>query len=257
VLENKIKHALKNDEAIFGVGLTFPIELPTLRILANCGVEWLFLDMEHGSGDISELLNVAQVANLLGMCGVARIPSLDYHWVARSLDTGLLSVMIPRVESKEQAELAVQWAKHPPVGVRGMGSPSQLSYAPLTGAERVEISNRETMVVVQIETAKAVENIEAIASVSGIDVLFMGPLDMSLTVGKPGEVACEENIERFRKICLVAREHNLAVGIVCAVHQVRFYYDMGVRMFSIGTALGHMRASVQAVEAEFRRQISS
>ena len=256
MLENKIKHALKRGEAVFGLGLTFPIDLPTLRILANCGVEWLFLDMEHGSGDISELLNVAQIADLLGMCGVARIPNLDYHWVARSLDTGLLSVMVPRVESKEQAELAVQWVKHFPVGVRGMGSPSQFSYAPLTGAERVEISNRETMVIVQIETVKAVENVESIASVPGVDVLFIGPFDMSLTVGKPGDVACEENIEQFRKICPVAREHGLAVGIVCATHQVKFYYDMGIRLFSIGTALGHMRTGLQATEAEFRKLVS-
>jgi 4-hydroxy-2-oxoheptanedioate aldolase len=256
MLHNKLKQALKNNEAVFGVGATFPVDLPTLRTLAVCGVEWLFLDLEHGSADISELLDVAQVSNLLGMDGVARIPNLDYHWVARALDTGLLSVMIPRVEQHEQAEMAVRWAKHPPLGIRGMGSPSQFDFSTLPPAERVEISNRETLVVLQIETVEAVDNVEAIASVPGVDVLFIGPLDLSLSLGAPGDVASDHSHELFRRVCRAARSHDLAVGIVCTAHQVRFYYDMGMRMFSLGSALGHMRTQVQAVEAEFRRQLA-
>jgi 2-dehydro-3-deoxyglucarate aldolase/4-hydroxy-2-oxoheptanedioate aldolase len=255
VLQNKLKHALQDDEAVFGVGVTFPLDIAMLRTLAVSGVEWLFLDLEHGSGDISGLLEVAQISKLLGMDGVARIPNLDYHWVARSLDTGLLSVMIPRVEHREQAELAVQWVKHPPLGIRGMGSPSQFDYSTLPPAERVEISNRETMVVLQIETVEAVDNVQEIASVPGVDALFIGPLDLSLTLGIPGTVASDRSHDLFRRVCQVARSHDLAVGIVCAAQQVRFYYDMGIRMFSIGTALTHMRTQVQAVEAEFRRQL--
>ncbi len=256
MLHNKLKQALKNDEPVFGVGATFPVDLPTLRTLAVCGVEWLFLDLEHGSADISGLLDVAQVSNLLGIDGVARIPNLDYHWVARSLDTGLLSVMIPRVEHREQAEMAVQWVKHPPLGIRGMGSPSQFDFSTLPPAERLEISNRETMVVLQIETVEAVNNVDAIASVPGVDVLFIGPLDLSLTLGIPGDVASDQSHELFRRVCQAARNNDLAVGLVCSAQQVRFYYDMGMRMFSIGSALSHMRTQVQAVEAEYRRQLA-
>lgn len=256
MIQNRLKQALKDNKAVFGVGATFPVDLPTLRTLAVCGVEWLFLDLEHGSADISGLLDVAQVSKLLGMDGVARIPNLDYQWVARSLDTGLLSVMIPRVEHREQAELAVQWVKHPPLGIRGMGSPSQFDFSLLSPAERVEISNRETMVVLQIETVEAVENVETIASVPGVDVLFIGPLDLSLTLGMPGDVASDQSHELFRRVCQAAQRYDLAVGIVCTAQQVRFYYDMGMRMFSIGTALSHMRTQVQAIEAEFRRQLA-
>lgn len=256
MFQNKLKRALKDDKAVFGVGVTFPLDIAMLRTLEVCGVEWLFLDLEHGSADISGLLEVAQVSKLLGMDGVARIPNLDYHWVARSLDTGLLSVMIPRVEHREQAELAVQWVKHPPLGIRGMGSPSQFDYSTLPPADKVEISNQETMVVLQIETVEAVDNVAEIASVPGVDALFIGPLDLSLTLGMPGDVTSDQSHDLFRRVCQVARGHDLAVGIVCAAHQVRFYYDMGMRMFSIGTALSHMRTQVQAVEAEFRRQLA-
>jgi 2-keto-3-deoxy-L-rhamnonate aldolase RhmA len=137
-----------------------------------------------------------------------------------------------------------------------MGSPSQFDFSTLSPAERVEISNRETMVVLQIETVEAVDNVEEIASVPGVDALFIGPLDLSLCLGIPGDVASDQSHELFRRVCQVARSHDLAVGIVCADHQVRFYYDMGIRMFSIGTALSHMRTQVQAVEAEYRRQLA-
>jgi len=257
VLENKVKHALQRGQAVFGVGITGPIEMPALRILANCGVEWMFLDEEHGSTDISDLLNAVQLLDLLGVCSILRVPSLDYHWIARSLDTGASGVMIPRVENREQAERAVQWAKFPPLGVRGMGSPSYLSYASVSLAQGIEIANRETMVVLQIESVRAVDNIASIAAVPGVDALFIGPVDLSISLGKPGDVASEEGHELFRRVCQAASEHGVAVGIVCRADQVRFYYDMGIRMFSVGSALSHLRSAVQAAAAEFRRQISS
>ena len=256
MLRNKVKQALKDDKPVFGTGLTGPIEMPVLRTLANCGVEWLFLDIEHGSTDISDLLNAVQVADLLGMVSVLRIPDLQYHWVARSLDTGALGVMIPRVETKEQAELAVQWAKFPPVGVRGMGSPSVLGYAPISAAEALEISNRETMVLVQIETKKAVDNVEAIASVPGVDVLFIGPLDLSISLGRPGDVASEESHRAFRKVCRVARERGVAVGIVCMPEHIKTYYDMGVRLFSVGYFLYYIQTGVATAAAAFKRQVA-
>jgi 2-keto-3-deoxy-L-rhamnonate aldolase RhmA len=219
-------------------------------------VEWLFFDLEHGSLDVSGLLDAVQIADLLGMCSVLRIPALTYQWVARSLDTGALSVMVPRVETKEQAELAVQWAKFPPMGRRGMGSPSYLSYAPVSAAEGIEISNRETMVVLQIETVAGADNVESIASVPGVDVLFLGPLDMSISLGQAGNVTSKDEHAVFRRVCRVAREHDLGVGIVCSPGQSRLYYDMGVRMFSMGTALTHLTKGVRAAIAEYRGQVS-
>jgi len=256
VLRNKIKHALREGRAVLGTGLTGPVEMPALRVLAHAGVEWLFLDLEHGSLDISDLLGAVQLADALGMCSVLRVPDLSYHWVARSLDTGALTVMIPRVESAEQARLAVQWTKFPPVGCRGMGSPSYLSYASLSVREGIEISNRETMVVVQIETKAGADNVEAIASVPGVDALFLGPLDMSISLGCPGDVTGEEAHAVFREVCHVAREHGLITGIVCSGDRILQYHSMGIRMFSVGTALTHLRAGIGAAVDQFRRQVS-
>ena len=257
MLENKIKRTLNHGGVVFGTGLTGPVEMPVLRILANCGIEWLFVDMEHGSLDVSELLGVVQMADVLGMCSVVRIPDLAYHWIARALDTGALSVMVPRVESRQQAELAVQWAKFPPVGVRGMGSPSYMSYVPVGWEEGITISNRETMVVLQIETKTGADHVEEIASVPGVDVLFVGPLDLSISLGHPGDVAHDESLELCRKVCRVTQEHGLAAGIVTGAGRSRMYYEMGYRMFSMGTALTHLRAGVRAAVAEFGEQVGA
>lgn len=257
MVHNKIKHALRSGQAVFGIGLTRAVEIPELRVLANCGVEWIFLDMEHGSIEVGDLLRVVQIADLLGVCSVIRVPDLDYHWIARALDTGALSVMVPRIESREQAERAVRWAKFPPIGTRGMGSPTYLSQAPVSWAEGLEISNRETMVVLQIETKAGVENLEAIATVPGVDVLFIGPLDLSISLGHPGEVSSQHSHAVYEKVCRTARQHGLAVGIVCRADQSRLYYDIGIRMFSSGTALGYLQSGTQAAAAEFREQIPS
>ena len=255
MLENKVKRALKRGEAVFGVGVTGPIELPTLRVLAESGVQWLFTDLEHGSLDISGLLNVTQVADMLGMLAVPRIPDLAYHWVARSLDTGAMAVMVPRIETAEQAALAVRYSLYPPQGGRGMGSPSRLSYAAVGAAEGLEITNRETMVVLQIETLAGVENVEAVAAVQGVDVLFIGPLDLSISIRRPGQVGSWESHRLMRRVCAAAREHGLAVGIVCGAQQVGFYHEMGVRMFSCGSAIGYLRSGVRAAFDAFQRNV--
>ncbi len=255
MLQNRVKWALKEDRPVFGTGVGGHADASVLRTLANAGVEWLFVDLEHSSVDVSDLLQAVQFANALGMISVPRIPSLEYHWVARALDTGTLSVMVPRVESREQAETAVRSAKFPPVGMRGAGSPAHLSYAPVSWAEGVEIANRETMIVLQIESKLAADNIESIVSVPGVDAVLLGPLDMSISLGRPGDLASEVSHERFRQVCRAARAKGVAVGIVCTAAQVRFYYDMGIRLFSIGNVLGHLRAGVQAAAARFREEI--
>ena len=254
MLHNKVKQALKNDKAVFGLGFGGPVDISTLRTLAYCGVEWLFLDMEHGSTDVSDMPNTIQVADLLNMVSILRVPDLQYPWVARSLDAGAMGVMIPRVETKEQAELAVRYSKFPPEGVRGMGSLAFLSNTPLSPAEGLEVSNRETLVVVQVETKKAVDNVEAIASVPGVDVLFIGPMDMYIYLGKTGDVAGEDNHQAFRQLCRVARKHGQAVGIVCSPERVKIYYEMGVRMFSVGGSLYYIQTGVAAAVAEFMKQ---
>lgn len=256
MIENPVKAALARDEAVFGVGLTGPVALPTLRILANAGVEWLFADLEHGSLDIHELLNAVQIADMLGMVSVPRIPSLDYHWVARSLDTGALSLMVPRVETAEQAAQAVSWARYPPEGTRGMGSPSRLSYAEASIAECAEITNRELLMVLQIESQLGVNHAEAIAAVPGVDVLFIGPLDLSLSLGHPGETTHEESLRCYRHVCEVARAQGVGVGIVCPPDQVRFFYDMGIRLLSCGSTVGFTRAGAEEARATFDAQLA-
>jgi 2-keto-3-deoxy-L-rhamnonate aldolase RhmA len=251
MLENRVKQALQRGQPVFGLGPTSPIGVAMLRVLANARVEWLFVDLEHGASDIKDLLTDVQVADMLGMVSVVRVPELQYHWIARCLDMGALSIMIPRLESKEQAEFAVQCAKFPPVGRRGMGSPAFLGFAPVSPADAVRICNEHGMVVVQIETVAGVANAEAIASAPGVDVLFIGPLDLSISLGTPGNWETPEWMAHADRVLAAAKKYGKAVGIVCTAAQVRFWYDKGVRLFSVGTAMGYLRAGVEGARAAF------
>ena len=257
MLENRVKQALKRNEAVFGTGLVGPIGVTLLRTLANAGLEWLFMDLEHGCADISDLFTDVQVADMLGMVSVVRVPDLQYLWIARAMDAGALSIMVPRVESKEQAEYAVRCAKYPPLGVRGMGSPAALSFARVTPADALRISNEQSMIVVQIETVAGVEQSEAIASVPGVDVLFIGPLDLSISLGAPGDLSTPQWMEHAERVIAAARQHDKAVGIVTSVQQMRLWYDKGVRMLSVGTVLSYLRAGLEAAHNEFVLQFRS
>ncbi|MHB0856739.1 MAG: HpcH/HpaI aldolase family protein [Anaerolineae bacterium] len=252
---NPLKARLLEGQPVFGTGLIGPTDATTLRLLADGGVDWLFIDMEHGSLDTHDLPGIVQVASLLGMCGVPRVPNLEYPWIARTLDTGSLAIMIPRVETSAQAEQALQWIRFPPEGVRGMGSPAYLGHRPVPVAEGLAIANRETLVVLQIETVAAVENAEAIAAVSGVDVLFIGPMDLSISLGRPGDVASEASHTLFRQVCQAAASHGKAVGVVCRADQVGMYHAMGIRMFSVGHAMSHMASGLQTSRDEYRRQL--
>jgi 2-dehydro-3-deoxyglucarate aldolase/4-hydroxy-2-oxoheptanedioate aldolase len=256
MLENKVKQALQRGEAVFGTGLSAPVGVGLMRILANARLDWLFVDLEHGSSDMNDLITDLQVADILGMVSVVRVPDLQYFWIARCLDMGALSVMVPRVESREQAEYAVQCAKYPPQGRRGMGSLAALGFASVSAADAVRISNEQGMIVTQIETLTGVSNAEAIAAVPGVDVLFIGPLDLSISLGTPGNWSTPEWMAEADRVLAAAQKHGKSVGIVCTPEQIRFWFDKGVRMFSVGSAMTYIRSGIEAARAEFDRQVA-
>lgn len=254
MIENHVKRLLQRGDPVFGQGLVSPIGVSALRILAHARVDWLFVDLEHGASDMNDLLTDLQVADVLRLGSVVRAPDLQYHLIARCMDMGTLSIMVPRVETREQAEFAVQCVKFPPLGRRGMGSPAFLGFAAVPAPEAVRIGNEESMIVVQIESVTGVNNADAIASVPGVDVLFIGPLDLSISLGAPGDTSSAQWLAHADRTITAARAHGKAVGIVCSTADLRFWYDRGVRMFSVGTLLGHMRAGVEQARAEFSKQ---
>ncbi len=195
---------LRAGETLVGTLLT--IRAPEVAdLLAGAGFDWLFLDAEHGALDPRDVLDLLYAVADRTPC-LVRVPVLDEGWIKRALDAGAEGVIVPQVSTVEQAEWAVRFAHYPPGGSRGLGTARANRYG-LGLAEHLRSAAERVTVVVQAETAEAVRNIGAIAGVAGVDAIFVGPFDLSASLGRPGEVnhpAVREAIGRIREAAAAA-----------------------------------------------------
>ena len=145
--------------------------------------------------------DICRISALVGFCPIVRVSDLQYSLVARSLDCGAQGIIFPRVESPELLERAVSWTKFPPLGVRGYGlTPLQIDHEKASFAEVIAHMNEHTLVVLQIETVKAFERREELLAVPGIDAVMVGPADLSISLGVPGDFDHPKMVETITAI---------------------------------------------------------
>ena len=177
------RERLLRGDRLVGTILTLPAS-ELAEIASAAGLDWLFLDMEHGPIDPGDLVRMIQAARE-PCASVVRVPENEEMWIKKALDSGAAGVIIPRVNSAVEAARAVHWAKYPPEGGRGVG----FSRANLYGVrfqEHVDTANRTAAVIIQVEHIDAVRAIDDILAVPGVDAVFIGPYDLSASLGKPG-----------------------------------------------------------------------
>jgi|SRR5579871_358336 len=210
---NLVKQNLRAGKLQLGTGfgqLRSP-EIP--KMLAAAGFQWAFVDTEHGGFDLETVQDICRVSVMVGLCPIVRVGDIQYSLVARALDCGAQGIMFPRVESPEVLERAVSWTKFPPVGVRGYGLTAvQVDYEPLTFAQIIEHMNAHTMVVLQIETKRALEAREELLAVGGIDAVMVGPADLSISLGVPGEFQHPKMVEAMEKVRDSCVQRGIAPG---------------------------------------------
>lgn len=175
---------LRAGELLLGTIVTVPSP-QLVELLAGAGLDWLFLDGEHGNVSLPDFVPLLQAA---GTCPcVIRVPAHDPVWIGRALDAGAAGIIAPRVDTAAQARAVVRAAKYPPHGARGMGLARAHGHG-LRHADHVQHANRETAVIVQAETAAGVRNIAAICAVPGVDAVLIGPNDLAASLGHPGRL---------------------------------------------------------------------
>lgn len=230
--KNLVKQALKEGKCQLGTGfgqLRSP-EIP--KLLAAAGFRWAFLDTEHGGFDLETVQDICRVADLVGLCPLVRVADLQYSLVARALDCGAQGVIFPRVESPELLEIAVKWAKFPPEGVRGYGlTPVQTGYEKASFAEVIRHMNDNTMVVLQIETRRAVEMREELLSVPGIDAVMVGPADLSISLGVPGDFQNPKVVEAMEAIRDTCLRRGIAPGTQTRTVQLASFWKQRGMLF--------------------------
>jgi 2-keto-3-deoxy-L-rhamnonate aldolase RhmA len=210
---NRVKSALQAGQVQLGTGFQQLRSQDVVRILAAAGFDWAFLDAEHGGFDQETLQDLCRIAVKVGLSPIVRVADLQYSLIARALDCGAEGVIFPRVEDPALLEKAVSWTKFPPVGVRGMGlSPLQVDFEAISIAEIMAHLNREQMVVLQIETQRAVDAREELLSVANVDTVMIGPVDLSISLGVPGEFEHPKMLSTVERIVESCQKHGVVPG---------------------------------------------
>jgi 2-keto-3-deoxy-L-rhamnonate aldolase RhmA len=239
---NEVRRALKAGGVQLGLnfGQLRSAEIP--RLLAAAGFHWAFIDTEHGNFDLETVNDVCRVSRLVGLCAVVRVADLQYSLVARALDSGAQGIIFPRMEDPKLLETALSWTKFPPTGVRGYGlTACQTDYESRSFSDVIEHVNENTLTVLQIESKRAVEAREEILSVPGIDAVMIGPSDLSISLGVPGEFQHPKVIEAMEAIRDTCDRHGIAPGTQTrSVPQAKFWKDRGMRFLGCGSEIGFL-----------------
>ena len=237
---NSVKKALAEGKVQLGTGFGQFRSPEIARMLAVAGFQWAFLDTEHGGFDLETLQDICRVSNLSGLCPIVRVADLQYSLVARALDCGAQGVIFPRVESPELLEKAVSWTKFPPVGIRGYGLTAiQVDYEPLTFSQIIEHVNANTMVVLQIETRKALDAREELLAVPGIDAVMIGPADLSISLGVPGDFQHPTMVQAMEAVRDTCVRRGIAPGTQTRTSSLaRFWKERGMRFLGCSNDTG-------------------
>lgn len=233
--DNAVKRALRGGGVAFG---TFVFEFATTgiaRLAAGAGAEFVVFDLEHTGWSLETLrLLVATVPNAL--VPVVRVPATEYHFIARALDVGAMGVMVPMVETAEQARRIVQAAKYPPGGRRGAAfGVAHDDYAGGDIHATMASANAEGLLIAQIETAEGLRNVEEIAAVEGIDVLWVGHFDLTNSMGIPARFDHPDFLRALRDVVAAAEARGKAAGMLCAdVAGGRALREQGFRALAYG-----------------------
>jgi len=209
------------------------------EITSRSGFDWILFDLEHGFGDNNDLLHQLQAIEASPTVGIVRVPAIDGPIFKRVLDLGPAGLMIPNVSTAEAAVELVRQARIPPLGVRGAAQSTRASGYGFGYERYIAEANANLLMVAQIESREGVENAESIAAVDGIDVLFVGPLDLSIDMGLPAERPRGEFADAVAKVARAARQHGKAAGVLVRnVEQARDYAELGFTFIAMGSDRG-------------------
>lgn len=252
LLPNKFRQSLIQGETLIGCWCALANPVST-EVLGLAGFDWLVLDGEHAPNDITTF--VPQLMALKGShsAPVVRPPCNEPVIIKRLLDIGFYNLLIPFVETEEQALQAVASTRYPPAGIRGV-SVAHRSNNFGTVPDYFATINDNITVMVQIESQQGVDNIDAIAAVEGVDGIFVGPGDLSAALGYLGQPNHPNVQEVIRHIFTRAKAHGKPSGILApAEADARRYLEWGATFVAVGSDLGAFRAATQALSDKFKK----
>jgi 2-keto-3-deoxy-L-rhamnonate aldolase RhmA len=251
---SKLADRIRAGETVIGSWFTVPHPM-VAETLAQGNFDFLLLDGEHAPGPPDAVGNLLPSTELHGCPVIYRPRTNSIDLIRGALDAGVTGVMVPMIENAAQAKAALDAAKYPPLGKRGIG-PWRASNYYDNYLDYVATANERTCVVLQIESKAAVDAIDAIAALPGVDVLYVGPADMAGSMGlKLGERHAELTAA-IERVAVAAKKHGKAVGIdVTSLDFFAMYQEMGFRFFTYGIDTSYLMDGARAAAKELRAQV--
>lgn len=222
-----LKEKLLSGKKIYGCMIRV-VRNPAICVIArNAGLDFIMFDCEHSNYTTETLHDFFLQANSIGLGGFFRATSLSKDNISRPLDQGAVGVMVPMTDTVEQAKELVKWSKYAPVGDRGFCSGTcMVDYrSGLSNVETMNYASSRTISIAQIETKLAVDNVEQIAAVNGIDALLIGPNDLSLSLGIPGDLMNPVEIDAIRHVVSACKKNGKAFGIHAGPKLIEKFID--------------------------------
>jgi 4-hydroxy-2-oxoheptanedioate aldolase len=247
---NTFKHALKAGKPQIGVWSSLSSHI-VAEVLGGAGFDWVLLDTEHSPNELPMVQQQLQAMTEGSASPIVRVPWNDMVMIKRFLDIGAQSLLVPYVQSVEEAQNAVKYMRYPPGGVRGVaGATRATRYGRIKDyAKRAE---NELCLLVQVETRKAMASIEAITAVDGVDGVFIGPNDLSADMGYLGNWQHPEVWKVMEQAARNIRDAGKAPGILVGEADGKRCLDMGYLFVAVGADVGLLARNAEALAAKFR-----
>ncbi len=232
-----LKIKLKNGRLAIGTMIS-EIRNPNLAyMLAQCGYDFFIIDNEHGAYSPETVSDIIAAAQGAGVSVVVRIPEIRRETIMKPLDSGADGLLVPMVNSAEEAQEVVKFAKYPPLGQRGAAlSRAHSRYGRPNADEYLDQANLTTFIAVQAETVQAIDNLETIASTAGVDSIFVGPFDLSVSMGIPGRISDPMEEAAIGKVIDACRKYDIIPGIhMSKIEPLKDWIGQGMRFVSFSS----------------------
>jgi 4-hydroxy-2-oxoheptanedioate aldolase len=237
-VRNPTRERLSKGELSLGIGVHHARTIDIAAAMATCGFDFLFIDLEHGGMSLDTAIVISQAGLTAPVTPLVRVPVGQFWMATRALDGGALGIVMPHVDTAEQARAVVNHLKYPPAGHRSAGGGMPyFGFRAVPIGEATRTANAQTLVVVMLETPAAIANADAIAAVDGVDVLLIGTNDLMMEMGMPGEFTRPEVAAAYETVISACRRHGKwpGMGGVYTEELMAKYVAMGMRMVIAGS----------------------
>ncbi|QFT84360.1 4-hydroxy-2-oxo-heptane-1,7-dioate aldolase [Halomonas sp. THAF12] len=249
---NSFKDALKRTEPQYGLWAGFGTGYAA-EICATTGYDWMLVDGEHAPNSVPSILAQLQAVAPYATAPVVRAVNQDPALIKQLLDIGAQTLMVPMVETAEQAEALVRAMRYPPHGIRGVGGGLVRATRWDGVADYLATAHEELCLIVQVESRRGVENAEAIAAVEGVDAVFVGPADLSVSMEHPGDPGHAEVQEAIEQVIRTVRAAGKPVGILAPQEDdARRYASLGCHFIAVGIDISLLRQAAIANLGRYR-----